>query len=154
MKKIYLFVAVIMSLSCGACRMRAAISNGSMQPTLEIGDIIVYEKYEFGKYTKGDILVICDKKKETYAKRFIASENDQLEFKNGKVILNGKTLHEPYVKGETYLKGNIDLNGLVPKGVIVVLGDNRENSCDSRSFGYLSISNIEGKVIKVNEIFL
>nr|HPK45256.1 signal peptidase I [Spirochaetota bacterium] len=56
-------------------------------------------------------------------------------------------LDEPYVKGTTSYRGFSEkrIEGIVPKGMIVAMGDNRENSYDSRGFGYVSLDRIKGK---------
>ncbi len=151
------------------------IPTGSMEDTLKVGDHLFVEKITYGpiipqmafmkkpvhlsclsirKIKRGDIVIFRpphDEDKD-YIKRCMAVPGDKLEIKAGKVFINDKALDEPYVKGITRTfnflpdKKN-EIEGIVPPGKIVVLGDNRENSQDSRFFGYLDIERIKGKAL-------
>jgi signal peptidase I len=71
-------------------------------------------------------------------------EGDKIEIKDEKVYVNGKELHEDYVKdGKT--SGSV--NTVVPKHQLFVMGDNRQNSFDSRAFGCINISSIKGRAL-------
>jgi signal peptidase I len=149
------------------------IPTGSMEDTLRVGDHLFVEKITYGPIIpqmismkkpvhlsflglrtikKGDIVIFRpphDEDKD-YIKRCIAVPGDKFEIKNGKVYINGTATEEPYVKGLTkpFNFGptkQSELEGVVPAGKVVVLGDNRENSQDSRFFGYLNIERIKGK---------
>ncbi len=149
------------------------IPTESMEDTLKKGDHIFVEKITYGatiprmifmeKPIHLDCLGIRDIQREDivifrppheldkdYIKRCIALPGDRFEIKNGTVYLNGKNIQEPYTRGETSYYGfgrdkNRTIEGIVPDGHIIVLGDNRENSQDSRYFGYLSIERVKGK---------
>ncbi len=146
------------------------IPTGSMEDTLLVGDHLLVEKITFGPVIprmigmdnyihvnfagirdiqRGDIVIFKppNEIKKDYIKRCIATPGDELHIKNNSVFVNGKKLHEPYTKGITTYDGFRDkkIEGIVPKGMVVVLGDNRENSYDSRGFGYLPIERIKGK---------
>jgi len=83
-----------------------------------------------------------------YIKRVIALPGDKLEISEGEVIINGSPLDEPYVTGETNLNfSGFSIEGIVPEGKVVVMGDNRGNSRDSRVFGYLPLENIRGRAL-------
>ncbi len=144
------------------------IPSGSMEDTLQIHDRLFVEKITYGPTIpkmmfmdkpihlsclgirdihRGDIVIFTpphDEEKD-YIKRCVAVAGDKLEIKNGAVYVNGKKQDEPYVKGITIDEGRSRVQGIVPKGHIVVFGDNRENSLDSRIFGYLEISRITGR---------
>ena len=149
------------------------IPTGSMEDTLKVGDHLFVEKITYGplipqmafmkkpvhlhilgirKIRGGDIVIFRpphDEEKD-YIKRCIAVPGDNFEIKDGRVYINDKAIDEPYVKGITrtfnFLPDkNNEIQGVVPAGKIVVLGDNRENSQDSRFFGYLDIERIKGK---------
>ena len=150
------------------------IPTSSMRDTLIEGDFIFAEKISYGlnlpqlffmesprkfrpfffqEISRGDVVIFHplspgDEKRE-YVKRCIAVEGDRVELKNDSVYLNGTKLDEPYANGKTnydiYENGKID--GIVPKGMILLLGDNREDSQDSRYFGYIPVDRIEGRAL-------
>ena len=94
---------------------------------------------------------IESEKHKDYIKRCIALPGDEFHIKNGAVYINGKKTDEPYTLGKPtdYNHFNItrsnNIEGIVPPGKIVVLGDNRINSSDGRYFGYLGIEAIKGR---------
>ncbi|HOF33972.1 MAG TPA: signal peptidase I [Spirochaetota bacterium] len=148
------------------------IPTSSMRETLIEGDYIFAEKISYGfnmprlffmdspkkirpflfpRIKRGDVVIFRplspgDEKRE-YVKRCIAVEGDKVELKDDSVYLNGIKLDEPYANGKTnydiYETGKID--GIVPKDMILLLGDNREDSQDSRYFGYVPVERIEGR---------
>ena len=149
------------------------IPTSSMEDTLKVGDNLFVEKITYGPIVpkmiwmdkhihlsfmgirtvkNGDIVIFRPPHEEDkdYIKRCIAIPGDKFEIKNGHVFINDKRIDEPYAKGLTEYfsfggeKDN-ELQGVVPKGKIIVLGDNRENSQDSRYFGYLDINRIKGR---------
>ncbi len=146
------------------------IPTGSMMDTLKVGDHLFVEKITYGpiipqmlgmdkpvhldflgirKLKRGDIVIFRPPHEtdKDYIKRCIALPGDKFEVKNGKVYINGKKTDESsYVKGET-IDPNSKVQGIVPEGKIVVMGDNRENSMDSRYFGYLDIERIKGRAL-------
>ncbi len=82
-----------------------------------------------------------------YIKRVIAVEGDKLEFKEGKVYRNGELLQEDYILTQevwTYPEGKVVT---VEKGHVFVMGDNRNNSTDSRTIGSIPVDCILGKVM-------
>lgn len=80
-----------------------------------------------------------------YVKRVIGKPGDVLEFKNNQVIRNGIALDEPYIK-ETMLYESKE-KWLVPDGCVFVMGDNRNNSKDSREIGFIPLDHVIGKKI-------
>jgi len=104
---------------------------------------------------KGDIIIftppIESEKNKDYIKRCIALPGDEFHIKNSKVYINGKETKEPYTLGKPTnydnfnITRNVSIEGKVPEGKVVVLGDNRTNSSDGRYFGYLDISSIKGR---------
>lgn len=128
-----------------------------MLPTLQNKNILLVEKIspKLGKLKQGDIVTlyvpeIVGTQKKRIIKRVAAVENDVIEIKDGKVYINNKLLNEDYINGNSTLPINSRFSKVsVPKGCIYVLGDNRfpNESRDSRDFGPLSISKVEGKVL-------
>lgn len=87
--------------------------------------------------------------KKSYIKRIIGVAGDHIEIKDGKVYLNGVESQEEYLDEgvettmETY---GVYSDIVVPEGYVFVMGDNRAHSTDSRCFGCIPVSKIEGKV--------
>jgi signal peptidase I len=107
-----------------------------------------------------DIVIIKDEKPNSnilLIKRVIANtEGDHIEFMQGKVVLNGEVLDEPYAIGNTYDYNNMGTI-VLGKNEVFYLGDNRENSYDSRQYGGCTNEQILGVVenwsISINNFF-
>lgn len=132
------------------------IPSGSMQQTLQIGDHILVNKfiYRFSNIERGDIVVFKYPKdeKRDFIKRAIAVEGDKVEIRDRAVYVNDQPTNPPYVyHDEGYLQDEYyhprDNFGpiTVPEDKVFVMGDNRENSLDSRYWGFLDIDKIKGK---------
>lgn len=128
--------------------------NGlSMYNTLHDGDIMILNKivYKFSKIKRFDIVVARWKdeklgKDEYLIKRVIALPGETVEFKGNILYINGKKLDDPYGYGNTNDFSMKDFGKKkIPKGYYLILGDNRENSVDSRYFGLMSEKNIKGR---------
>lgn len=86
--------------------------------------------------------------KTSYIKRVIGLPGEHVQIKDGKVFINGELLKENYLKEGLYTtEGGEYTDVIVPQDCIFVMGDNRSASMDSRSFGCIPISKIEGKVL-------
>ncbi|MBB6217797.1 signal peptidase I [Anaerosolibacter carboniphilus] len=122
----------------------------SMVPTLNHQDRLLISKFGYliHKPTKNDIVVFQYPHDKTYffIKRVIATEGDTIEIKNEQVIVNGEICNEPYILEQTM--GDFSRR-LVPKDTIFVLGDNRNNSKDSRyeDIGAIPLKLVKGKAI-------
>ena len=95
------------------------------------------------------VYYVLEINKTSYIKRIIAVEGDHIEIKDGKVYLNGEELQEDYLDdGVTTNMGTYGVfsDVVVPEGYVFVMGDNRDHSTDSRSFGCVPVEKIEGKV--------
>ena len=130
------------------------VSGESMYPTLNNKDYLILNRlsYKFGEVKEGDIIVFkTDLKQDNgkdkdLIKRVIATGGDHLVIKDSKVYVNDKLLNEPYIDN-AYTSGDIDI--VIPKGKVFVMGDNRENSKDSRSedVGLVDENDILGEVM-------
>lgn len=117
------------------------------------GDIIVLQ-YEKGMIedipflNKFDFLnrVLPSPYEIDFIKRVIGVPGDIIDIKEGHVYINDVKIDEPYVKGLTY-KNMIDFPIEVPPDTVFVLGDNRENSRDSRTFGFVEFNRVKGKAV-------
>jgi signal peptidase I len=120
------------------------VEGYSMEPTLYGHQRLIIEKlrYRFHEPDRGDIVVISVPGFDNLLiKRGIGLPGDRLQMKDGVVYVNGQALDEPYING--HARGNYPLTK-IPEGYIFVMGDNRNNSNDSRSFGPVPIENIVG----------
>jgi len=128
----------------------------SMVPTLLDGEFILVNRncYKDQKPQRGDIIVFeCpyDSNKKMI-KRVIAIGTDVIKGENKNIYLNGQMIHEPYVqhtRDETVKE--LDNFGpvTVPEDALFVMGDNRDESFDSRFFGVVSLDKVEGKAVCV-----
>lgn len=119
------------------------------------GDIIIfYKNREIGSFTKEYIYSIKnifsfskseDEKRDRLVKRVIGTPGDVIDIMDGYVYKNGDRLDEPYAKGIT-VENVFILPVTVGDNQLFVLGDNREESSDSRHFGLIDVSHVEGKV--------
>lgn len=85
----------------------------------------------------------------SFIKRVIGLPGDHVEIKEGKVFVNDQAINEEYLDAgtRTRMKDGMFSDVVVPDGYVYVLGDNREVSADSRSFGCIPIDKIEGKAV-------
>ena len=81
-----------------------------------------------------------------YIKRVIGVPGDKLDIKDGYIYVNDVKQDKPYIKGESY-KQIMDFPNEVPQNTVFVLGDNRQNSRDSRVIGFIEFNRIKGKAV-------
>jgi signal peptidase I len=125
------------------------IPSESMVPTLLVGDRVLANKfvYRLTEPERGEVVVfesVGEGDDQKLIKRIVALAGDEVEVRNGTLLVNGEAREEPY------LNRNLPFNDSygpseVPEGHVFVMGDNRANSADSRVFGPLPIENIEGE---------
>jgi len=134
------------------------VPTGSMEPNIEIGDRVLAEKISvrFRTIERGDIVFFDDPMipGRILVKRVIAVAGQEVSLYNGKVYIDGQGTFEPYTHGaETYplvlagLTMGIEYPYVVPDGYIWVLGDNREDSLDSRAFGAIPINAVLARAV-------
>lgn len=125
----------------------ARVTDVSMLPTLPEGRLFLIHKwaYQFHGPRRGDIIIFRppDKERWYYVKRVIAIEGDLISIRGGMVYVNGKPIKEPYTQGRTSPEAE---PLTIPPKTCFVLGDNRPESEDSRQFGPLPLSRIEGRL--------
>ncbi|RPI38254.1 MAG: signal peptidase I [Nitrospiraceae bacterium] len=151
------------------------IPSGSMIPTLQIGDHILVNKFLLGtpvdvpftnihlfnmpglrKPQRGDIIVFKYPEDPTrdFIKRVIGVEGDTIESKDKTLFVNGRKLMESYAQHvDSFIKpSGMDKRDnfgpiTVPKESVFVMGDNRDQSYDSRFWGFVDLPRIKGKAI-------
>ncbi|BCU51891.1 signal peptidase I [Staphylococcus auricularis] len=139
------------------------IKGDSMDPTLKDGEHVIVNMigYNLGGLEKGNVIVFHADESSDYVKRVIGMPGDKVEYKKDQLYVNDKKVDEPYLdynkkrKQVEYITANdLDVSSLpnsngeekIPKGKLLVLGDNREVSKDSRSFGLINEDQVVGKV--------
>jgi signal peptidase I len=124
------------------------IPSESMVPTLLVGDRVFVNKfiYRFAESERGDVVVFesVNGGEEDLIKRIVAVAGDEIEVRNGILLVNGEEQEEPYLNENLPFDDSYEQTE-VPEGYVFVMGDNRANSADSRVFGSLPVENIEGE---------
>jgi signal peptidase I len=150
------------------------IPTGSMDPTLLIGDFLLVNKFAYARPHSGleaallpnrtlkrhDIVVFKypQELNKDFVKRVVALEGEKVEIKDKQVFVDDKPIQEPfkvhsdstvYAKNEYYQYDELIRDNFgpveVPPGHLFVMGDNRDNSHDSRYWGFLPLSNVKGR---------
>jgi signal peptidase I len=154
---------------------QSKIPTGSMIPTLLVGDYIMVNKFAYAPVLesvppvaraertllpirglrRGDIVVFKypEEPEKDYIKRIVGLPGDRIEIRDRQVYINGEPLEEPY-KVHRFQRGlNVDLDDYparqVPEGMLFCLGDNRDNSRDSRAWGFVPIDFIKGRAFMI-----
>lgn len=144
-----IILAVIFALLITRIMVITTIIGKSMEPTFYNKERYVVNKLAYINNfpQKNDIVVFKpDKNYDKYLiKRVIAVENDDIEIKNNSLYINDELIKEEYIK-EPMFMGDIKKIRL-SEGEIFVMGDNRNNSLDSRMFGPVNVDNVLGKLI-------
>ncbi len=153
-----LIVAVLLALVIRTFVVQAfKIPSGSMIPTLDIGDHILVNKflYDFTAPKRGDVIVFKYPQDESrdFIKRVIGLPGDTLEIRGRQVLINGQPLSEPYARFVDGAHGAMEGERLgpvvIPPHKLFMMGDNRDRSMDSRVWGLLDESKVEGKAFIV-----
>ncbi len=153
-RDIILIIAVFMLLGVFVAQ-PVVVEGTSMLPVLHDGERLLVNKlvyYKFkgvkwGHIERGDIIVFWYPKEpdKSYVKRVIGMPGETVEVRNGKILINGTELSEPYLDKEH----NQNLPSFPPRKVdehyFFVMGDNRDNSSDSRYWGLVPEKYVYGK---------
>ncbi len=169
-------IAVILSLFVRTWVVQAfKIPTGSMENNLLIGDHLLVNKFVSGPTAsglersllpmrdprRGDVIVFKypDEPERDFIKRVIGLPGETLELRNKKVYINGQPLDEPYVH---FLETSADAQEVtsfdvrerygpvrIPEGQYFVMGDNRDNSQDSRYWGFLPRHYVKGRALMI-----
>jgi len=144
-----LLLAVILFLAINAVSARVRVDGFSMRPTLEDGEFVLVSKmsYLFAPAQRGDIIVFHFpmNPEEELIKRVIGLPGDHVSVSAGVVSVNGQVLNEPYIAATPSYSDEWE----VMEGQLFVLGDNRNNSNDSKDWGMLPARNVVGKAVLI-----
>jgi len=144
------------------------IPSGSMKPTLQIGDHLLVNKFTYGikiPFIRKTLVSINDPKREDivvfiypvdrtkdFIKRVVGVAGDTIEIRDKKIYLNGSPCNDGHgiYTDSTVFPGSIQPRDnfgpvTVPAGHIFVMGDNRDQSYDSRFWGFVDLKNVLGK---------
>ena len=152
------------------------VQGNSMHPTLKHGNLVIVHKWkfpnDFGIFSKGivytkpeieklGIYVWKNQEGKLIAKRAVGLPGDFYEFQEGTVVINKKPIQEEYISRGQKTEAPKDSqefedlgdflpigkSGRIPPGYFLLLGDNREFSDDSRTYGLVPLFNLRGKLI-------
>lgn len=126
---------------------RIRVMSISMEPNLHEGNLVIVNKVAyrlFGEPQRGDVIVFenpINAQDDPYIKRVIGLPGDSIRIENGQVFVNDSVLSEPYLSVTTIRGGEFQ----VPEQSLFVMGDNRNNSSDSRQWGMVPYEKIIGR---------
>jgi signal peptidase I len=128
-----------------------SVSSGSMAPTLRLHEWFVVDTayYRGHAPARGELVVyrLPRDPDALYVKRIVALGGDRIEFRDGRALVNGTPLSEPYIEAGPRTPYNTMAAVTVPAGHMFVAGDNRANSTDSRvaAHGTVPVQNLVGR---------
>ncbi len=165
-----ILVAIVLALFIRTFVVQAfKIPSGSMLETLQIGDHILVNKFLYGiklPFLQKNIISLKEPKREDivvfkypedprkdFIKRVVGVAGDEIEIRNKKVFVNGKHISHNYAinREQRILPGRRDnmKPTIVPPDSLFVMGDNRDNSHDSRFWGFVNLKAVRGKAFIV-----
>ncbi|SDB88441.1 signal peptidase I [Pelagirhabdus alkalitolerans] len=136
--------------------MPIAVEGPSMLPTLRSDDHVIIEKvsYRFSDPARFDVIVFNATEEKDYVKRIVGLPGETVEIRDDQLFIDGESIDEPFIDeirnnqayGLTYTDDYI-FEGVIPEGHYFVLGDNRQNSTDSRAIGLVEEDDIIGQAV-------
>jgi signal peptidase I len=138
-------VAILAYLIFGHLCIPMRLNGSSMEPIYHDGGVNFCwtPSYWFKNPKRGDVVMVrLAGKKIMFLKRIVAFEGETVEFKDGKILIDGKEINEPYVRFQC--DWNLP-SRKVETGNVYVVGDNRDMNIDNHIFGQTSVKRIVGK---------
>jgi signal peptidase I len=144
-----IILAIVLYFLIDTVIARVRVENISMLPTLQPGEFILVDKisFHFKEAEYGDIVVFHfpQNPREDYIKRVIGLPGDHVRIANEKIYINEYEITEAYLAAQPAYEGE----WTVPEEAYFVLGDNRNQSSDSHSWGFVPKENVIGKALIV-----
>ncbi|GGB39530.1 signal peptidase I [Lentibacillus populi] len=155
-----IFFAIVLAIIFRTVLFASYVVDGeSMEPTLNDGNLLMVNKvvYNLKDVDRFDVIVFHANKQNDYVKRVIGLPGDEIVYQDDKLYINGKYVEENFLEPfrdvneatpftKDFALQEITGASKVPEGKLFVMGDNRDNSLDSRSFGFISVEQLVGKV--------
>ena len=139
-----LLMAAALYFAIDFCVARVRVENISMETTFTEGELLMVNRlnYKFSEPKRGDVVIFeaPTAPGKDYIKRMIGLPGDHVEVKDGKLLINGNKIEEEWVHEPIIYEGSWD----VPADAYFVLGDNRNHSSDSHSWGFVPRENLIG----------
>lgn len=149
--KLILIVFVILFLMIYIVSVTQVVGS-SMSPTLSDGEVLILNKFNYRIFDvkRGDIISLDYEDTKYLIKRIIGLPGETVEIKNNQLYINNTLYEEDYLPDDLVYP-DFSLNDLgysvIPDDMYLVLGDNREDSLDSREIGLIKKEEINGKII-------
>ena len=148
LREIILLAVLLVGINAVFAKVR--VDGSCMRPTLQDNEKVLVNRlaYKFERMPqRGDIIVFrfpMDPR-EDLIKRVIGLPGEEISVQDGRVMVNGSILDEPYIAASPAYAGKWS----VPEDHLFVLGDNRNDSSDSHSWGFVPIRNVVGKAVLI-----
>ena len=135
-------------VALAACAKKYEFKTNSMTPTFKKGDTVEMVTRDAAGLKHGELVIFSleNPHKMRLVRRVLGLPGDTLSVRDGALYRNDQQLSEPYTKGTTKPMSALQEPFKVPPAKVFVMGDNRENSIDSRYFGALDYKMVEGVV--------
>jgi signal peptidase I len=144
-----LVVAAVIFLGVNLVTVRIRVEGSSMEPTLHDAELVVVNRlaYRWGEPRRGDIVVFRFplEPDRRFIKRIVGLPGEMVAIHNGQVFIDGDPLDEPYIAAPPRYVGEWEIQ----PGQVFVLGDNRNNSSDSQTWGPVPLTQLIGKAVLV-----
>jgi signal peptidase I len=144
-----LILSVVLFVAINALSARIRVDGYSMEPTLHSGEFVIVNRlaYKLGDPTISDVIVFHYPRdpQQEYIKRVIGLPGDHVRIADGQVYVNDFPIEEPYITTPPAYQSD----WTVPENSLFVLGDNRNNSSDSHTWGSVPMENVIGKAFFV-----
>jgi signal peptidase I len=140
-------------IACGSGAREATVSQGTaMLPGIKDGQRLTIERFDRGarfEVARGDVVVFWfpNDPSKSYIQRLIGMPGETVQMREGAVFINGRKLDEPYLDATLNRASDTEPPVFVKPHYFYVLGDNRDNSSDSRAWGLVPEKYIYAKVV-------